>query len=87
MHDPLIVGALFGAVLGTAHAGYVYRERASRPGIQPLVPLYYSIWTFALWVLLGSYVLYLGLMAIPLFAIRCAARWARGSRGASIRWT
>jgi hypothetical protein len=86
MDDPLVVGALFGALLGVVHGGYVYEERACR-GVGPAVALYYAIWTFALWVVLGSYVLYLGLIAIPLFLIRCAARWARGARSSAIRWT
>ena len=87
MDDPLVVGAMFGAVVGAVHGGYVYRERASRRGAGPLVGLYYALWTFGLWVLFGSYVLYLGLIAIPLFAIRCFARWAKGPRSTAIRWT
>lgn len=87
MDDPLVVGALFGALVGVVHGAYVYGERVSHRGVGPAVALYYAIWTFALWVLLGSYVLALGLIAVPLFAIRCAARWARGERTSVIRWT
>jgi hypothetical protein len=87
MDDPLVVGALFGAVVGVVHGGYVFRERASRPGVGAGVALYYAAWTFVLWVVFGSYVLALSLIAIPLYSLRGAARRMRGSTRLRASWT
>lgn len=87
MDDPLLVGVVFGAAVGLAHGAYVFVERFARPGVGPWVALYYAIWTVALWALFGGYVLVLSLIAIPLFAVRSAARRVRGEREVRASWT
>lgn len=80
MDEALTCGAIFGAAVGVVHGGYVYAQRASRPGHGSLEPLYYALWTFVLWVVFGSYVLYLGLLAITAYAARNAIRSLAGPR-------
>ena len=87
MNDALVLGGVFGAIVGIVHGGYVYAERSSRRGSSSLEALYYALWTFGLWVLFGSYVLYLGLLAGAAYVTRNAARRLRAPRGSSAPWT
>lgn len=75
MTTALWIGAAVGALLGLFHAGYVYRLHLTDAGRVPggasaaarARALYYALWTFGLWVLLGSYVLYLWLVGCLLY--------------------
>jgi hypothetical protein len=87
MDDPLVVGALFGTACGAVHAAYVFSERISQRDTGTGTALYYAVWTLALWILFGSYVLYLSMIAIPLFALARAIRWARGPHRIRNSWT
>lgn len=66
-------GSIVGAVLGLIHAVYVYRVVSVRapdntsPNHMPAV--YFALWTFVLWVLMGTYVLVLWLAGAVLYVI------------------
>lgn len=68
-------GALFSwlaVILGIAHGIYLYRQEVAtfrsalhdRPVETRLRASYYALWAFALWVVLGSYVVWYWLLAI-----------------------
>ena len=84
MNDALVIGAIFGAIVGLVHGRYVYADRAGRDTARPIVArgkaVYFALWTFALWVLFGSYVLYFGLLSTVIYAVFHAARWIRSVR-------
>lgn len=71
MSGALIVGSTFGALVGAIHAAAVFRTRVSRAKdtreaadlAVKATAAYYAIWTIMLWVLFGSYVLYLWVIA------------------------
>lgn len=74
MHTALFIGSAFGAFVGIAHAGAIFltqRSRASRHSKtqhKVNVPtLYYCVWAVMLWMLFGSYVLYLWVVASVVF--------------------
>ncbi len=81
MVTALLIGSLFGGTVGLAHAGYVFKSLATpqspaRHTAGRARAVYFSLWTFALWVLFGTYVLSLWLLAIALRAIgRGVAKW------------
>lgn len=90
MNTALAIGSVFGAIVGLVHAFYVYAHRARRTGRVIAVhakAAYYALWTFALWVLFGSYVLYLGLLATAIYGLVHAVKWLPGLAGARRRWT
>jgi hypothetical protein len=71
MGSVLWAGVLIGAVLGLAHGAYLYRcmtvvGRGSivSAGRRRARALYYAVAAFILWVLLGTYVLILWLLAL-----------------------
>lgn len=72
------IGSAVGALLGLAHAAYVYRVVAH--GVPAgAVPnhsggIYYALWTLLLWLLLGSYVLALWLAGVVFYAVFKAFR-------------
>jgi len=69
----LWIGTALGAVLGALHAGSLAREVAARSSGPRGV--YYGLWTFALWTLLGAYVLaFWCLGAVGLAAARLFGR-------------
>ncbi len=66
----LLIGSALGAVLGLLHGFSLYREMAARAATVGTKvgtkagtkgstgqALYYGLWTFVLWTVLGSYVL------------------------------
>lgn len=57
----LWVGTLVGALLGLAHAAYLWthREGRNRAGARAL---YRGVWAVALWTLFGTYVLSLWIL-------------------------
>ena len=74
MEDFLWIGSALGAVLGLLHGIYLYRQQASRAVGSGLTGsratgLYYGLWTFALWILFGSYVLAFWILGFVAHAI------------------
>lgn len=73
----LTIGAAFGALAGLLHACTIYaaelrRERlrsGANAGATHGRAAYFALWTFALWVVFGTYVLVLWLVAAPLWAV------------------
>jgi len=65
------IGLALGALLGIAHATYVYRITANEftdgTGPHYVRGFYYALWTIVLWILCGSYVLVLWLVSIALY--------------------
>jgi len=76
MSSVLWVGLIVGAVLGVLHGAYVYRV-VSTPGSAAAHARagYHAIWTLALWLLFGTYVLVLWLVAVVAYAIARPFRW------------
>jgi hypothetical protein len=76
MPSVLWAGTVVGAILGLLHAGYVYRL-VSVPGgaVAHARAGYYAAWTLALWLLFGTYVLVLWLVAAVAYAIARPFRW------------
>ena len=78
----LQMGAIVGAVIGLFHAVYIYRRRASdfpdalaaRPVATRAGALYYALWTFALWVLFGSYVFVLWVVSVVVYGVYLAVK-------------
>ena len=72
----LIIGTTFGALVGLIHACAVFAKQLDRardrrktiPFSVYATATYFAIWTFALWVLFGSYVLYLWMIAVVIYA-------------------
>lgn len=80
MDTALFVGSVFGAFVGIVHACAIFRtQRARTSNLQgnqhrvKVPTLYYVVWTVALWVLFGSYVLYLWTAASVVYLSR--AMW------------
>ncbi len=57
MSEFLWAGAILGAVLGVIHAVQAYRQRVADEGASPGRAAYFALWTVALWVLFGAYLL------------------------------
>ena len=75
MDQALQFGLLFGALAGSVHALHLYRQIRREPhavsdDVQRKRAAYFALWTLALWLLFGSYVLYLWLIAV---IVRAAA--------------
>lgn len=74
----LTAGSIVGVICGLAHALYVYRVTTpssagdSPPGGVP--PIYYALWTLALWVLFGTYVLVLWAVGLLVYIVFKAFR-------------
>ena len=64
-------GSLLGAIFGLAHAIYVFRVVARTPpgpAAGVLLPASYAAaWTFLLWILFGTYLMLLWLLACLLY--------------------
>jgi hypothetical protein len=63
----LCIGSALGASLGLLHGSHLFRRQsrwALASGVRAVraMGLYYALWTFALWTLLGSYVLGLSII-------------------------
>lgn len=69
---------MVGALLGVAHAAYVYRVVANGvpAGTTPNQAggIYYAVWTLLLWTLFGSYVVILWLAGVALYLVFKAFR-------------
>lgn len=66
----LWAGSALGAVIGLAHAIYLYRRRFAGPDTNGSAALYRGLWTFLLWTLFGSYLLVLWAVAVVVYSIR-----------------
>lgn len=66
-----MAGICVGAVFGLLHAAYVFRVICADGTADGLGTvgraLYYAIWTFVLWTLLGTYVLVLWIVGLILW--------------------
>ena len=66
-------GSILGALLGLAHATYVFKVvvNSGSPSVAPnyTTATYFAIWTFGLWVLLGTYVLVLWVIGAVLYGV------------------
>lgn len=51
------IGTSLGAVLGLLHGISVFRQQSTRAGGSFGKALYFALWTLALWVVFGAYVL------------------------------
>ena len=77
MPDFLVIGSLFGAVIGLFHAAVDFRRRiriaSSTQSGETLTHLakaiYAALWIFALWTIFGFYVLALWIISAVLYAL------------------
>ena len=64
-------GSMLGAIFGLAHAIYVFRVVVREPSgrnLPTFLPaLYAALWTFALWLLFGTYLMLLWLLGCLLY--------------------
>jgi hypothetical protein len=75
MQTALFIGASVSAVIGIIHACYVYRHEVKdssnspekRPVAARLGGVYYGLWTFLLWFLLGTYVFFLWIVSCVIY--------------------
>lgn len=70
MNTLLVLGLGFGALAGVAHAYVLLRARRGRPEAGDGFPAaaYVALWTVGLWMLFGTYVLGLWLLATLVYA-------------------
>ena len=70
MTTMLWAGTAVGAIFGTLHAIYVYRlvDGHVRAG-------YHALWTLALWLLFGTYMLVLWVISVVAYSIARPFRW------------
>lgn len=76
----LWTGSVIGAVVGCLHAAFVYRSIVNAVPAQAVQRrargIYYAVWTLALWILCGSYILILWLIAVIFYAgSRVVGKW------------
>ena len=76
MASLLWAGTAISAILGALHAGYVYRlvVDSNEAGARAR-GLYYAVWTFGLWLLLGTSVLALWAVSVAVYAVARPLRW------------
>lgn len=85
MVSALIIGSAVGAIIGFIHAGYVYRQQinafperfAEHPFVVRARAIYFALWTITLWVLFGSYLFYLWLISVVIYATYHALKRSR----------
>jgi len=76
MASVLWAGMAVSAILGALHAGYVYRLVVDNNESEAQIRgLYYAVWTFGLWLLLGTYVLVFWVVSVALYALARPLRW------------
>lgn len=77
MSDAVILGGLFGALIGLIHARGVYaaRAREASDGVVPKQAMAgwraanFAVWTFVLWLVFGTYVFYLWVASVVIYGI------------------
>ena len=78
MSDFLVIGTLFGLVLSFFHAIYMYGLVASGASTitsgSKLSALNFSLWTCALWILMGAYLLGFWLISVFFYIVFKAFR-------------
>jgi hypothetical protein len=78
MGDFLLIGTLFGLVLSLFHAVYMYGLVASGANTttsgSKLSALNFSLWTCALWLLMGAYLLGFWLISVVFYIVFNAFR-------------
>ena len=88
MNTAVLICSAFGAVAGLLHAACLARRLSARADFahcsfapaRVLTPLYYGLWTFLLWTVFGSYVLYLWLAACGVYGAHHLRRsWSSSS--------
>ncbi len=72
MTTMLWAGTAVGAIFGTLHAIYVYRLVAVDGHVRAG---YYALWTLALWLLFGTYMLVLWIISVVAYSIARPFRW------------
>ena len=76
MKSMLWVGTIIGAILGLLHAGIRYRVLLNPGGAAAHARAgCYAVWTLALWLLCGIYVLVLWSISLVAYAIARPFRW------------
>ena len=76
MTSMLWVGTIIGAFLGLLHAGDVYRVVSVPGGAAAHARAgYYAVWTLALWLLCGTYVVALWIISVVAYTIARPFRW------------
>ena len=58
----LWIGTFVGFVLGVLHSALVFRQQIATAGGSFAGALYFALWTLALWVIFGAYVLFFYLL-------------------------
>lgn len=87
MRIALLFGASVGTLIGVLHAGYVYRHAVreapatlrEHPVMMRIRAGYYALWTFLLWVVFGSYVLFLWMASVAVYAAYKGVKMVRPS--------
>ena len=79
MSNILVIGMGISAVIGLLHALYVYRQGAQetdqgRAFVSFGCRVYYAIWTFVLWLLLGPYALLFWSVSVVAYLLYHLAR-------------
>lgn len=77
MANAILIGSSAGAIIGLIHAWGVYVQRTreiperliKHPVAVRARAAYFALWTFFLWVLFGTYVFYLWMISIVVYAI------------------
>lgn len=77
MNTAILIGSAVGASAGLTHAAGLARKLFARADFAHssfalggiLTPLYYGLWTLLLWMVFGSYVLYLWLAACAVYGV------------------
>lgn len=64
----LWIGSLLGAVVGLAHAVYLWRVTAKDFGGRGMA-VYRGLWAVALWTLFGTYVLVLWIVGVVAYGL------------------
>ncbi len=68
----LTIGIAIAAIIGLIHAWRVYQNQVGRitdnPLMMKLSALYYGLWTFVLWLLCGSYLVYFWVTSTAIYA-------------------
>ena len=71
MSDFFLIGTLIALVIGVCHAVYLYglvvNSAGSTPPESKISALNFSIWTCALWILTGAYLIGLWLIAVVFY--------------------
>jgi hypothetical protein len=65
MSELLWIGSILGAVVGVAHAVYLWRAESQGQG----AAIYRGLWAIGLWTLFGTYVLVLWVVGVIVYGL------------------